>query len=117
VLYLRSLTRVLRRRTPWFAGFRPFGVATAVWREVVVPPVLLTLLPRHLALSWPVLVHSDVGLLAATVSVLGLATLVLRAGFALRGRRSAPGGAEAPEEASDGPPATVSARAEPVGTT
>lgn len=88
VFYVRSGLKVARRRTPGFQGLSRTRSAVAVWRELVAPVVLLALLPQHFGFPWSVLIRSDVGLLAATVSILGLATLALRVVFWIRDRRS-----------------------------
>ena len=81
-LYGTILVRVLRARTPGLAGRPWYRRLVTFWRELIVPVVILTRLPDAFGEPWPTLVRGDVGVVAALVAVLGLATLAARALFA-----------------------------------
>jgi CubicO group peptidase (beta-lactamase class C family) len=96
-LYSTILVRVVRARAPGLAGRPWYRRLVTLWRELVVPVVILTRLPDALGEPWHTLVRGDVGLVAGLVAVLGLATLTARAVFAVRSPALPPGAAATPE--------------------
>jgi hypothetical protein len=80
-VYVRTLWRVVSRRVagyprrPWYKNL------FAIWREALVPTIVLTEVPRVLQEPWSYLVTGDVGAVAMTVSMLGLATVGGRISF------------------------------------
>jgi CubicO group peptidase (beta-lactamase class C family) len=83
-LYVTILVRVIRSRTSGLAGRPWYRRLVTLWREFVVPVVILTRLPDAFGEPWRTLVRGDIGLAAGLVAVLGLATLAARALFAYR---------------------------------
>ena len=83
-LYLVILVRVIRSREPGLAGRPWYRRLVTAWRELVVPLVILLRLPDVFGQPWHTLIRGDVGLVAALISILGIATIVARAVFALR---------------------------------
>lgn len=77
----RAFVRVLRRRTPGLVGQSRPRMAFTLWREVLVPVLLVLELPRLFGFPWPVLIESDLGLCLALVATLGAATMVARLVF------------------------------------
>jgi hypothetical protein len=82
--YSVVLVRVLRSRSAGLAGRPWYRRLVTLWRELVVPFVILVRLPDAFGEPWHTLVRGDVGLVAALVVVLGLTTSAARAVFALR---------------------------------
>ena len=83
------LARVLRSRDPGLAGRPWYRRLVTLWRELVVPIVILTRLPDVFGEPWHTLIRGDVGLAAALVAVLGLTTMAARVVFAARRPASA----------------------------
>jgi hypothetical protein len=83
-LYLVILVRVIRTREPGLTGRPWYRRLVTVWRELVVPVVILIRLPDVFGEPWRTLVRGDVGLVAALVTTIGLATMTARAFFAPR---------------------------------
>jgi CubicO group peptidase (beta-lactamase class C family) len=92
LLYAIVLVRVLRSRQSGLAGRPWYRRSVTIWREIVVPVVILVRLPGLVGESWPALVRDDVGVAAALVSALGLATIAARAVFAHQRKASSPSG-------------------------
>ena len=60
-LYGTILVRVLRARTPGLAGRPWYRRLVTLWRELIVPVVILTRVPDAFGEPWPTLVQGDVG--------------------------------------------------------
>jgi CubicO group peptidase (beta-lactamase class C family) len=89
--YLLGLLRLVRARVPGYAGRRWYRRAFMVWREILVPAVLLLRLPDVTQEPWSHLVKTDIGVAALAIAVLGLAPVALRLWFWYAGRRPSPG--------------------------
>jgi hypothetical protein len=89
LLYTVVLLRVLRTRRSGLAGRRWYRRLITVWRELLVPFVILIRLPDIFGEAWPTLIHGDVGLVAGLVAMLGLTTFAARAAFAYRSASAA----------------------------
>jgi CubicO group peptidase (beta-lactamase class C family) len=82
--YSAVLARVLRSRDPGLAGRPWYRRLVTLWRELVVPFVIIVRLPDVFGEPWHTLIRGDVGLVAALVAVLGLTTMAARVVFASR---------------------------------
>ena len=81
--YARSLARVLKRRVRGYP--RPvWRIAIAVWREVLIPVGIVVELPAVYSEPWSYLLTGDVGLSAALIAGLGIATFLVRTANAIR---------------------------------
>lgn len=91
-IYIRMLARVIRGTTRWYP--RSWPSIIALWREAIVPVVIVVKLPSVYGAPWRYMVTGDVGLSAAVITILGLATLAVRT---FNGTRSALGSPRAPK--------------------
>jgi hypothetical protein len=81
-LYVRTLVRVVRGGTRGYP--KSWYTVLALWREVVVPVVIVVRLPSATGEPWGYMLTGDLGFAAGLVVALGVTTLAARVWFFLR---------------------------------